>query len=431
MDFRQLASDRDLRVAPRDGEGPERADDPERRLEQDRGPFAPGVGRVPPVALPAARGREAEERERHGREAARGEDCENGRWPGQGLDVVPRGGGSGHEPLSGVGDRRRAGVRDERDRLARREAREDLVRSVVLVVLVAGKARRRKAVPCEEVVRAARVLAENDARRGERLAGPGGQVVQVADRRRDDEEASAHVGIVTPLLRSPAMPALPAAAVLLVLAAPGTPPVAPPPASSPAARGAVLDRIAAVVGDEIILESDVGKLVAVRYLASKPGENEGAYRDRILDVLITDALRERELRKAGGLEPEPAEVEARLKALENRVEAERGRTFDEVLREAGVTRGEAAAYVRRGLMLQTFVRERLTPAIRVTDAEIKAYYDGPFRDEARRKGLEKLPPMSEVTDEIRDLLRERKLNEAIKRWTEDLRQSTRILIYRR
>ncbi len=227
------------------------------------------------------------------------------------------------------------------------------------------------------------------------------------------------------------MPALPVAAVLIVLAAPGTEPVAPPSAPAPSGRAVVLDRIAAVVGDEIILDSDVGKLVALRYLAPKPGESDAAYRDRILDELITDALRERELRKAGGLEPEPGEVEARLKALEKRVEAERGLSFDEVLKKAGVTRAEAAAYVRRGLMLQTFVRERLTPTIRVSDAEIRTYFDGPFREEARRKGLETLPPLAEVTDQIRDLLRERKLNEAVARWTRELRTSTRILIYRR
>jgi hypothetical protein len=82
-------------------------------------------------------------------------------------------------------------------------------------------------------------------------------------------------------------------------------------------------------------------------------------------------------------------------------------------------------------MLQTFTRERLTPAIRVTDAEIRAFYDGPFRDEAKEKGLETLPPLADVADEVRELLRERKLNEAIARWTDELRQSTRILIYRR
>jgi hypothetical protein len=225
------------------------------------------------------------------------------------------------------------------------------------------------------------------------------------------------------------MPALPAAAVLLLLARPETPPAAPPTAAP--ARPAVLDRIAAVVGDEVVLESQVEKLAAIRFLARGPDESEAAYRDRILDELVTDALRERELRKAGGLEPEPAEVEARYKALATRVAAERGMPFEEVLRSAGITPGEARSYIRRGLMLQTFVRERLAPTIRISDAEIKAYYDGPFREEARRKGLETVPPLPEVSDEIRDLLRERKLNEAIARWTEELRASTRILIYRR
>ncbi|HUM03165.1 MAG TPA: hypothetical protein VL084_12815 [Thermoanaerobaculia bacterium] len=227
------------------------------------------------------------------------------------------------------------------------------------------------------------------------------------------------------------IPALIAVALLAVLAAPDAPQPAPSPSPPAGGRGAVLDRIAAVVGDDVVLESEVDRLQAVRYLPARPDESEAAYRDRILDELVTDTLRERELRKAGGLEPEPAEVESRLQALAARVEAERGQPFETVLRNAGITRAEAAGWVRRGLMLQTFTRERLTPAIRVTDAEIRAFYDGPFRGEAREKGLQTLPPLADVSDEVRELLRERKLNEAIARWTDELRQSTRILIYRR
>jgi len=226
------------------------------------------------------------------------------------------------------------------------------------------------------------------------------------------------------------MPAPPAIALLLVLASPRQTLSAVAPTPDPA-RGVVLDRIAAVVGDDIILESEVEKFTAVRYLPPRPGESDRAYRDRILDELVMDALRERELRKTGSLEPNAAEVDARLKALAARVEPERGTPFDEVLKRAGITRGEAAGFVRRGLMLETYTRERLSPTVHVTDAEIKAFYDGPFRDEARGKGLETLPPLTEVTDEVRELLRERKLNEAITRWTDELRQATRILIYRR
>lgn len=227
------------------------------------------------------------------------------------------------------------------------------------------------------------------------------------------------------------IPAPPAALLLVALALQDAPPPAPSPPSAEAARGAVLDRIAAVVGDDVVLDSEVDRLVAVRYLPGRPDESEAAYRDRVLEELVTDALRERELRKTGGLEPEPAEVEARVTALAARVEAERGQPFDAILRNAGITRSEAAAWVRRGLMLQTFTRERLTPTIRITDAEIRAFYEGPFRDEARAKGLEKLPPLADVSDQVRELRRERKLNEAIARWTDGLRQATRILIYRR
>lgn len=203
------------------------------------------------------------------------------------------------------------------------------------------------------------------------------------------------------------------------------------PPSRAAEPAIVLDRIAAVVGDEIILDSEVDKLVAVRYLRPLPGEGDAAYRDRVLDELVTDTLRERELRKAGGLDADPAEVDRRVKVLSDRVEREQGMPLEDVVKRAGLSLGEVTAYVRRGLMLESFTRERLTPTLRVTDDEIRAFYEGSFRDEAREKGIETLPPLSEVSDGVRDLIRERKLNDAIARWTDELRKSTRILVYRR
>ncbi len=225
------------------------------------------------------------------------------------------------------------------------------------------------------------------------------------------------------------IPASAAPLALLLALGTTTPPATP--SATPSSPGVVVDRIAAVVGDEIILESEVRNLVAVRFLRPLPDESDQAYRGRVLDELVTDALRERELRKTGGLEPDPGEVDRRVKALAERVEKERGMPFEEVLRSAGISRGEVTAFVRRGLMLENFTRERLAPTVRVTDDEIRAFYEGPFRDEAREKGIETLPPLAEVSDEVRELIRERKLNEAIARWTDDLRKSTRILVYRR
>jgi parvulin-like peptidyl-prolyl isomerase len=218
-------------------------------------------------------------------------------------------------------------------------------------------------------------------------------------------------------------------AVSALVAPASEPPAAP--AATPAAQGVVLDRIAAVVGDDLILESEVRKLAGVGYLPREAGEADEAYRDRVLASRVVEVLRDRQLRKTGGIEPRREEVEARVAALEARVVKERGESLDGILSRAGATRDDLTAFVKRGMALESFVRERLSPAIKTTDAELRAYYDGPFREEARVKGLSALPPFEDVSEQIRELVRERKLNAEIERWTEQLRAETRVLIYRR
>lgn len=193
----------------------------------------------------------------------------------------------------------------------------------------------------------------------------------------------------------------------------------------------VLDRIAAVVGDDILLESDVERYVAAEVLPRREGEGDEAYRERVLRERIVSLVRERELRKTAGLEPDPRDVAFRLEQLAARVEKESGLPFDAFLERRGVTKGEVTAWLRRGLALEAFTRERLGPVVKVTDAELESFYNGPFRVEAEASGMAELPPLVEVQDEVRFLLRERKLNAEIERWTNELEQKTRILVYRR
>lgn len=208
-------------------------------------------------------------------------------------------------------------------------------------------------------------------------------------------------------------------------------PAPPAPSPAPLPGTVVLDRIAAVVGDDLILESELRKLAGVGYLPREAGESDAAYRDRVLSVRVVEVLRDRQLRRTGGIEPKRAEVEARVADLEDRVVKERGEPLDAILARAGATREELFLFVKRGMALESFVRERLSPGIKTTETELRAYYDGPFREEARAKGLASLPPYEDVSEQIRELVRERKLNAEIERWTEQLRAETRVLIYRR
>jgi hypothetical protein len=202
-------------------------------------------------------------------------------------------------------------------------------------------------------------------------------------------------------------------------------------ATTPSGPAVLVDRIAAVVGDDIILESEVRKLVAVRYLERKAGETDSAYRDGVLDQRIVDLLREKQLRRSSGFDPKAEEVEARVAALEERLAKDRGVPAAAALAAAGTTREELSAWVRRGLALDSFVKERLTPGLKLTEADLRAYYDTAFRDAAKKRGLADVPPFDDVREEIREVVRELRLNAEIGRWTEQLRSETRILIYRR
>lgn len=203
------------------------------------------------------------------------------------------------------------------------------------------------------------------------------------------------------------------------------------PAAEPTGPAVTLDRIAAVVGDEIVLEGEVSRLAAIGFLPRRPGEAELAYRDRLLDLRVVELLREKELRLLTGLEPDPAEVDARLDELAARYEAGTGEPFDRALERARTTRPEVKQWIRRGLALESYARERLLPTVRVTEEAMRAFYEGPFREEAAARGLATLPPFDDVKDQLRELLRARLLNEEVEKWTNGLRAKTRILVYRR
>jgi hypothetical protein len=192
-----------------------------------------------------------------------------------------------------------------------------------------------------------------------------------------------------------------------------------------------LDRIAAVIGDEIVLEGEISRLATIGFLPRRPGESELAYRDRLLDLRVVELLRERELRLLTGLEPDPLEVEAKLDELAARYEAGTGEPFARALERSRTTRDEVRAWIRRGIALENYARERLLPTVRVTEEAMQAFYAGPFREEAAARGLATLPPYADVKDQLRELLRERLLTEEVEKWTKGLRAKTRILVYRR
>ncbi len=94
-----------------------------------------------------------------------------------------------HQLEARIGNERRAGVGDERDRFAGGEPRQELRPRRRGVVLVVGRQRRRDAVVVEQLAGDAGVLAGDHVGRGERLQRPQRDVAQVADRGGDEVQS--------------------------------------------------------------------------------------------------------------------------------------------------------------------------------------------------------------------------------------------------
>jgi len=189
--------------------------------------------------------------------------------------------------------------------------------------------------------------------------------------------------------------------------------------SAQAAEPELIDRVLAVVDEDPILQSEVTQIVELRMVDRVEGENERALRRRILDQLIEQRLRFHEIDSFGFVELPTAEVEEGYARIRGRFASDR--EFAERLKELGLEADSLRQLVARQLMVLTFVDERLGPRVFVDLDDIRAYYDQTLVPEMRRRGATP-PPLQQVRESIRVVLKEERLNTEIASWTEELRR---------
>lgn len=180
------------------------------------------------------------------------------------------------------------------------------------------------------------------------------------------------------------------------------------------------DRIVAVVDEDPIFHSDLRRALAFGF--ARPGERPGDLRP-VLDQLIDERLRAHSIDRYGVPPADPAEIDAQL----NRIEAAHGgaAALDAELAALGSSREELRRSIDLQLRILVYIDERLAPRVFVDDGELLGYYQTDLTAELTRQGAA-LPPVAEVRDGIRSVLRERKLNAEAARWTAELRGEARI-----
>jgi hypothetical protein len=192
-----------------------------------------------------------------------------------------------------------------------------------------------------------------------------------------------------------------------------------PAAVSPDTHSQVVDRIVAHVDDDIVALSEVRELAAYQKLVD--GKSEPA--SQLVEELIEQWTINNEARAAQFSEPSAADVDAELRNIQSRFSSPE--EFGQRLAALGLTADALRRIVTRELYLTRYLDYRFRPAVQVDDAAIAKYYQEKLVPALKGKN-ETVPPLSAVTEKIRELLTVQTINDRAADWLNETKSRMKI-----
>ena len=193
-------------------------------------------------------------------------------------------------------------------------------------------------------------------------------------------------------------------------------------AGAPAAK--VLDRVVATVNGRPILQSELDDEFRYEsFMAAKPLTAGNSEMKAALDRLIDQELINGQAR-AIELKPLPAaEIDQKIEALKTDLAHGSDAEWNASLVKYGLTQGDIRTHMELELNQFRIIEARLRPSIQISVDEIQTYYQSTV--------LPALPPgqrltLKDATPQIRELLTEQKIDQALDSWLESLRAQAQI-----
>ena len=202
---------------------------------------------------------------------------------------------------------------------------------------------------------------------------------------------------------------------------------APPPGSDlPLARHELRDRVVAVVDEEALLLSDVEAVVGLGLVDRRPGESADELHGRIVDGLIDQQLRFRAAEQFGFGQVSVERIEEQVALIRDGFPDRTA--FLERLARLGLSEEELRQLVTRQLMVLNYVDERLGARVFVSLDDIRDYYDDELVPQLTSQG-QPVPPLEDVREDVRQVIKQRRLLEEVERWTAELRREADVQVF--
>ena len=209
-------------------------------------------------------------------------------------------------------------------------------------------------------------------------------------------------------------------------------PAAPPQTGSTANR-VPMDRIIAVVGSDLILESDVE--AEERFAAFTPLRPDAAEtRDKLIERLIDRDLILQQMKLQTQTPVTDAQVDAELDSLKKNIQecakdqCETPAGWEKFCADHGFSVDEVRQRWRTRMEVLGYIEQRFRMGIRITPAEIDAYYKNKLLPAYEKDNIP-APAESAISDRIQEILLQQQVTGLLDDWLKALRAegSVRIL----
>ena len=183
----------------------------------------------------------------------------------------------------------------------------------------------------------------------------------------------------------------------------------------------VVDRIVAHIEDDIITQSEVRELSAYQELVEGHSESD----DRVLNELIEQWVVNNEATATQFPPAAEAEVNREVARIQSRFP--NPPAYNERLTALGLTPAAVKRIVAREIYLARYLDYKFRPAVQVGDEDIAKYYREQLVPTLTAKG-QAAPPLTQVTEQIRELLVQQGVNERAATWFDETKSRLKIQI---
>ncbi|HYP13426.1 MAG TPA: hypothetical protein VEQ63_05855 [Bryobacteraceae bacterium] len=182
----------------------------------------------------------------------------------------------------------------------------------------------------------------------------------------------------------------------------------------------IIDRIAVVVGERVITESEIVR--QIRITAFINGEKAVVDPERkraAADRLVEQALLRREL-ESSRLEPSAGAAKDLQEQIVKRYASTAA--YQQALKDYSITEDEVRQATAWQASILEFVAARFRPAVQISEAELRDYY----QQEVVPKAGGQKPDFEDVRVQIESILTDQRVDNALDRWLGGARTQTRI-----